>query len=207
MKYRLILFDVDSTMTSTEGIDLMGELSPHGTQIADITRQAMEGSLDFESSIRARVALLKDLPETVTSAAAEASRISEGAEETFKALKDQGFRIGLASGGFHEIIEKVFAGWNFDLIVAQRLHVAAGRLTGQLASPIVGRAEKAQVLREFAGKYGIDLSETIAVGDGSNDIDMIRTAGLGIAYRAKAALRAVADHQIEDLREIIPLVS
>ena len=206
MKFKAILFDVDSTLTETEGIDLLAQSSPYAREVADITERAMQGKLDFDNALCQRVALLKGLSIDVIDRAIEQTRISAGAEETIARLKQEGMKVGIVSGGFREIIDSVFRGWPFDLVVAHRLEISNRVLTGRVLGDIVNREKKASVLREFAKFSGCNLNEVIAVGDGSNDIAMIELAGLGIAYRGKPALCHVADVEIESLTEIADLV-
>ena len=206
MKFKAILFDVDSTLTETEGIDLLAQSSPYAREVVEITERAMQGELDFDGALRERVALLRGQSIDVIDRAIEETRISSGAHETIVQLKEQGMKVGIVSGGFREIIDSVFRGWPFDLVVAHRLEINNGSLTGKVLGDIVNREKKASVLRDFADYSGCSLEEMIAVGDGSNDIAMVELAGLGIAYRGKPALRKVADIEIESLKEIINLV-
>jgi len=206
MKYKLVLFDVDSTLTRTEGIDLLAEYSPHAAKVAEITERAMHGEIDFDTAIQERVSLLTGLKLDVIDRAIERSEVSVGAKETVFSLKERGLKVGIVSGGFREIIDEVFKDWPFDIVVAHQLKKDAGTLSGYIDGPIINRAMKAQVLRDFALRSQVELDETIAVGDGSNDIEMIELAGLGISYNGKPALNKVADLQIHDLREIINLI-
>ena len=203
MRYKLALFDVDSTLTSTEGIDLLARHSPHAAKVTRITELAMAGEIDFDSALLERVSLLKDLDERIIEFAIEETKISPQAFEVVTEMKSQGMKIGVVSGGFREIIDSVFDSWPFDLVVAHTLGKHDGILTGEVQGPIINRSTKAAVLRDFARSEGIALENTIAIGDGSNDIEMIQAAGIGIAYRGKKALRDVADIQIENLEEIL----
>jgi phosphoserine phosphatase len=206
MKYRLALFDVDSTLTETEGIDLLASESSFAREVASITEEAMHGTIDFDTALRKRVALLKDLHESVIDTAIAKTRISKGARETVEALATAGFKVGIVSGGFREIIDSVFSNWPFDLVVAHSLERSSGKLTGLITGEIVNREKKALVLQEFAESSSIQLSQTVAIGDGSNDMAMIELAGLGVAYRGKPALNNVADHRIDRLIDLLPLV-
>ena len=206
MKYHLALFDVDSTLTETEGIDLLASESPFAHEVASITEQAMHGAIDFDAALRKRVALLRDLHESVIDTAIARTRISEGARDTVEALVTAGFKVGIVSGGFREIIDSVFRDWPFDLVVAHSLERSNGKLTGLITGEIVNREKKALVLQEFAKSASVQLSQTVAIGDGSNDLAMIELAGLGVAYRGKPALNKVADHQIERLIDLLPIV-
>lgn len=203
MRYQLALFDVDSTLTSTEGIDLLARHSPHAARVATITELAMAGEIDFDSALQERVSLLKDLDQRIIESAIAETKISPWAFEVVTEMKSRGMKVGVVSGGFREIIDSVFEGWPFDLVVAHTLVKNDGILAGKIEGPVINRSRKADVLREFARSEGIALENTIAIGDGSNDIEMIQSAGIGIAYRGKKALRDVADIQIEDLKEIL----
>lgn len=206
MKFKLALFDVDSTLTETEGIDLLASHSPHLMKVAEITERAMRGELDFDAAIRERVSLLAGLPEEIIDQAIAKTRISRGAQAAIEGLKERGLKIGVVSGGFREIIDQIFAGWPFDLVMAHRIEIENGRLTGKLAGGIINRERKATILREFARASGVELHQCVAVGDGSNDIAMIQLAGLGVSYRGKPVLNQVADKQISDFDELIPLL-
>jgi phosphoserine phosphatase len=206
MKYKGILFDVDSTLTETEGIDLLAQSSPYAVEVARITERAMQGELDFEAALRERVSLLKGLNVDAIERAIENTVVSHLALETILKLKEFGLKIGIVSGGFREIIDRIFHNWPFDLVVAHQLSIAHGKLTGQIQGELVDREKKNETLELFATQIGCSVDEMIAVGDGSNDISMVQRAGLGIAYRAKPSLCAVADVEIDSLDEILGFI-
>jgi phosphoserine phosphatase len=161
--------------------------------------------LDFSSSLRQRVSLLKGHSSALLEGVTQSLSLTEGAPELISTLRSRGWRIGVVSGGFHEIIDPFLAPLGIDFIRANHFSIAEGVLTGEVIDPIIGPAEKALALEEFAHAHGIELSETVAVGDGANDRNMLRMAGLGIAFCAKEALKEVADVVVErrDLRILL----
>ncbi len=205
MKYRLLLMDMDSTLINEEGIDLLATHAGVGEEVARLTSEAMAGELDFSSSLRQRVSLLKGQSATLLESVTRSLSLTEGAAELISTLRSRGWRIGVVSGGFHEIIDPFLAPLRIDFIRANHFSITEGVLTGEVIDPIIGPTEKALALEEFAHAHGIELSETVAVGDGANDRDMLQVAGLGIAFCAKAALKEVADVVVErrDLRLLL----
>ncbi|HEV7192592.1 MAG TPA: phosphoserine phosphatase SerB [Jatrophihabitantaceae bacterium] len=193
---RLVVLDVDSTLIQDEAIDLLAERAGVSEQVATITEQAMAGQLDFAESLRARVALLAGLPVSEVEAVRDALRLTPGARTFVRTLRRLGFHIGVVSGGFTVFTERFVAELGLEFAAANELEIVDGRLTGQVPGTIIDRAGKADALRSFAEKFQVPLSQTVAVGDGANDIDMLETAGLGIAFNAKAALRAAADTSV-----------
>lgn len=189
----LLVSDVDSTFLTQEVIELLADHAGTRAQVQDVTERAMRGELDFERSLRTRVATLVGLPVDVLDQVRGALVPTDGALELFARAQAAGWITALVSGGFHELIDPLATEAGIDHVLAQRLEVADGRLTGRVAGPIVDRAAKAAALRELAERHGIDRAHTVAIGDGANDIDLLRSAGTGIAFRAKPALRAVAD--------------
>ena len=202
MRYRLALFDVDSTLTTTEAIDLLASFSEYGPEVASITESAMKGEIDFDTALRKRVSLLSGLDVDVFNRVLSATTYSEGARSLIDSLRSKGVAVGVVSGGFYEIVEPLFEGWGFDFIRANRLEYRGGKLTGKTAGEIINHAAKFQALTDFASQAGVPISETVAIGDGSNDIEMVRGAGLGISYRGKPALRQIANEHVETLMEI-----
>jgi phosphoserine phosphatase len=193
---RLVVVDVDSTLIRDEGIDVLAERAGVGTQVAEITRRAMAGELDFGQSLRARVALLEGLPASEVHDVRAQLRLTPGARTFVRTLKRLGYHVGVVSGGFTVFTDRFVEELDLDFAAANELEVEDGKLTGGLVGPIVDRAGKADALRQFAEQFGVPLSQTVAVGDGANDIDMLEAAGLGIAFNAKAALRAAADTSV-----------
>ena len=197
MKYRLILFDVDSTLIKQEVIDLLADKSGHGREVQQITARAMKGEIDFAQALSARVSLLEGLPESVFDEVISQISFAEGFDELFSYLRKNGFLVGAVSGGFHNVLDKLFAQLQLDFLKANVLEVVDGRLTGKITSAPIDRMAKARALREFAALHNIELENTVAVGDGANDIDMIEIAGLGVSYMGKEILRQKADLHLE----------
>ena len=197
MKYRLILFDVDSTLIKQEVIDLLADKSGHGREVQQITARAMTGEIDFAQALSARVSLLEGLPESVFDEVISQISFAEGFDELFSYLRKNGFLVGAVSGGFHNVLDKLFAQLQLDFLEANVLEVVDGRLTGKITSAPIDRMAKARALREFAALHNIELENTVAVGDGANDIDMIEIAGLGVSYMGKEILRQKADLHLE----------
>jgi phosphoserine phosphatase len=198
MKYRLALFDVDSTLIEQEVIDLLAQRTPYGDRVSEITRRAMAGEIDFDSALKERVSLLRDLPESIFDDVISEITFSPGALELITFLKKQGVLVGAVSGGFINILEKLFKRFSLDYLSANSLEIQNGLLTGRTLGPIINRRAKAEALSHFAEISGVSMRETIAVGDGSNDVDMITLAGLGVSYRGKEVLNKVADLVIAD---------
>jgi phosphoserine phosphatase len=193
---RLVVLDVDSTLIRDEGIDVLAERAGVHQRVADVTARAMRGELEFADSLRERVGLLAGLPLAVVEQVRDGLRLTPGARTFVRTLRRLGFHVGVVSGGFTVFTERFVAELGLDFAAANELEIADGRLTGRLVGPIVDRAGKAEALARFAEQFGVPLSQTVAVGDGANDIDMLEAAGLGIAFNAKAALRAAADTSV-----------
>jgi phosphoserine phosphatase len=190
---RLIVFDVDSTLVQGEVIEMLAARAGAEAEVAAVTEAAMRGELDFTESLRRRVAVLAGLPESVLEEVAAELELTPGARTTIRTLKRLGFRCGVVSGGFTRVIRGLVDELGLDFCAANELEIVDGRLTGEVVGEIVDRPGKAVALRRFADSFGIPLEQCVAVGDGANDIDMLSTAGLGIAFNAKPALREVAD--------------
>lgn len=193
MKYQLALFDVDSTLIQQEVIDLLGEYSGQGQQIAEITEQAMRGELDFDQALARRVSLLTGLSASIFQDVLEQITYSPGALELIHSLKTAGCKVGVVSGGFHNVLDHLFSDLDLDFLRANNLEVVEEVLTGKTIGPIINRTAKAAALREFASQHEVELRHTVAVGDGANDLEMIQIAGLGISYKGKPILNAAAD--------------
>jgi phosphoserine phosphatase len=194
---RLLVLDVDSTLIEQEVIELLAERAGTRDEVAAVTEAAMRGELDFAASLAARVATLAGLPESVIEAAAADVTLTPGARELIETLQAQGWAVALVSGGFAEIVGPLAQGLGISLYRANRLEVSDGRLTGRTAGPVIDSAAKAATLLEFASAVGAATADTVAIGDGANDLDMIAAAGLGIAFNAKPAVREAADVSIE----------
>ncbi|OBK91174.1 phosphoserine phosphatase SerB [Mycolicibacter sinensis] len=190
---RLIVFDVDSTLIQGEVIEMLAARAGAGDAVAAITEAAMRGELDFAESLHHRVATLAGLPAGVIDEVAQQIELTPGARTTLRTLRRLGFKCGVVSGGFRQVIAPLADELKLDFVAANELEVVDGKLTGRVIGPVVDRAGKADALREFADRAGVPLEQTVAVGDGANDIDMLATAGLGVAFNAKPALREVAD--------------
>ena len=190
---RLVVFDVDSTLVQGEVIEMLAARAGAEGAVAAITEAAMRGELDFAKSLEQRVATLEGLPATVIDEGAAQLERMPGARTTIRTLRRLGYRCGVVSGGFRRIIEPLAEDLLLDYVAANELEIIDGVLTGRVVGQIVDRPGKAAALRDFAQKFGIPMEQTVAVGDGANDIDMLAAAGLGIAFNAKPALREVAD--------------
>ena len=195
---RLLIADMDSTMIQCECIDELADFAGLKPQVAAITEAAMRGELDFAAALDARVALLKGLDAGVIDRClAERVRATPGAQTLVRTMRARGARCVLVSGGFTRFAEPVGAMLGFDRVIANALLIEGGRLTGAVARPIVGAETKLATLQAEAAALGIGLADTLAVGDGANDLPMIRAAGLGVAYRAKPVVAAAAGARIE----------
>jgi phosphoserine phosphatase len=190
---RLIVFDVDSTLVQGEAIEMLAARAGAQGTVAAITEAAMRGELDFAASLQQRVATLAGLPATVIDEVAAQLELMPGARTTLRTLRRLGFRCGVVSGGFRRIIEPLAEELMLDYVAANELEIVDGILTGRVVGPIIDRPGKAKALRDFAQRFGVPMEQTVAVGDGANDIDMLAAAGLGVAFNAKPALREVAD--------------
>lgn len=193
---RLVVMDVDSTLIQDEVIDLLARHAGCEAEVAEVTARAMAGELDFAESLRQRVAALAGTPETALDAVRDAVRLTPGARTLCRTLSSLGYRLALVSGGFEEIVGPLAQQLGIHRFRANRLEVVDGVLTGNVIAPIVDRAGKAQALREFAHEFDFDLTRTVAIGDGANDLDMLAAAGLGVAFNAKPAVAAAADASV-----------
>jgi phosphoserine phosphatase len=190
---RLIVMDVDSTLIRDEVIDLLAARAGCAGEVAKVTGAAMRGELDFAASLRERVGLLAGLPAGVLDEVRRELRLTAGAETLVRTLRGLGYKSGIVSGGFTEVIAPLAAELGIDYVAANSLEISGGKLTGGLSGPVIDRAGKADALRRFAAAAGIPLSQTVAVGDGANDLDMIAAAGLGVAFNARPVVPAAAD--------------
>jgi phosphoserine phosphatase len=190
---RLIVMDVDSTLIQDEVIDLLAARAGCAAEVAKVTESAMRGDLDFAASLRERVALLAGLETGVLDEVRDELRLTPGARTLIRTLRGLGYKFGIVSGGFVQVIEPLAAELGIGYVAANVLEISGGKLTGRLAGPIIDRAGKADALCRFAADAGVPLSQTVAVGDGANDLDMIAAAGLGVAFNAKPIVRDAAD--------------
>lgn len=205
---RLLIADMDSTIIGVECIDELADFAGFKAEVSAITEAAMRGELDFEAALTARVALLRGLPErTLEECYRERVRLNPGAPTLVRTMAALGAETALVSGGFTYFSERVAQAAGFARHQANTLIVADGVLTGEVARPILGRRAKLAALQVVAAEIGVRGEQALAVGDGANDSDMVRAAGLGVAYRAKPALAAVADARLDrsDLTALLAL--
>jgi phosphoserine phosphatase len=193
---RVVLLDMDSTFIQQEVIDLLAAKVGAGEQVAAITESAMRGDIDFATSLVKRVSLLSGADEAIIAQVAQEITLTPGARTLVSTLHKLGHKVGIVSGGFLNVIEPLLKELGVDFYRANVLEVNSGKLTGKLLGPIIDREAKALSLREFARSENVELSQTIAIGDGANDLGMIEIAGLGIAFNAKPKVKAVADASI-----------
>lgn len=193
---RLIVMDVDSTLVQGEVIEMLAERAGCLGEVARVTEAAMRGELDFEQSLRERVALLKGLDASALDTVYESLVLSPGARTLVRTLKRLGYRFAIVSGGFSQVTDRIAADLGIDFSAANELEVVDGRLTGRIIGPVVDRAGKAAALRRFAEQVGVSTAATVAVGDGANDLDMLAAAGLGIAFNAKPVVQRAADTSV-----------
>jgi len=204
----LVVLDVDSTLIEDEVIELLADEAGSGEAVAEITFRAMNGELDFEHSLRERVATLKGLPVSAIQTVREKVRVTRGVPELIAGVHAAGGRVAVVSGGFHEVIDPLAERLGLDAWRANRLETADGVLTGGLIPPIIDAAAKASALREWAVDAGLPLSQTLAVGDGANDLPMMAACGLAVGFDAKAPVRDLAHALLDerDLSMLLPLM-
>ncbi len=193
---RLVVMDVDSTLLQDEAIDLLAARAGCAAEVSALTAAAMRGEIDYAESLRQRVALLAGLEASVMAELLENLQLAPGARTLIRTLKRLGYRCGVVSGGFTQVTDWLTAELGLDYAAANTLEIADGRLTGRITGELIDRPGKERMLRLFAAQAGVPLSQTVAVGDGANDLDMIAAAGLGIAFNAKPAVRSVADTSV-----------
>lgn len=193
---RIVLLDMDSTLIQQEVIDLLAEKCGVGQEVASITESAMRGELDFVASLTTRVKLLAGADVQVIESVKAGITLTPGARTLIRTLHKLGHKVGVVSGGFLDVIEPLLQDLKIDFYRANKLEIVDGKLTGNLLGSIIDRTAKAEALREFAAAEEVNLAQTIAIGDGANDLEMLEIAGLGIAFNAKPAVRAAADSSI-----------
>ncbi|WP_309709333.1 phosphoserine phosphatase SerB [Pseudolysinimonas sp.] len=204
----LVVLDVDSTLIENEVIELLADEAGSGAQVAEITFRAMNGELDFEQSLRERVATLAGLPESVIDSVRSRVIVTRGVPELIAGVQAAGGKIAVVSGGFHEVIDPLARELGLDCWRANRLAVADGKLTGDVIPPVIDAAAKAAALREWAREADIPMSQTIAVGDGANDLPMMAICGLAVGFDAKAPVRDLSHVLLDerDLGMLLPLL-
>lgn len=190
---KFLIMDVDSTLIQQEVIELLAAYAGKRDEVAAVTEAAMRGELDFAQSLHARVAVLSGLPAAVVDSVRAEVKLSEGAAELVAAFKAAGHVVAVVSGGFNQILRPIAEDLGLDYWIANELEIVDGALTGKVLGAVIDRAAKEKYLREWAAAEGVAMEHTIAVGDGANDLDMLGAAGIGVAFNAKPAVRAVAD--------------
>ena len=190
---RLVVMDVDSTLVQGEVIEMLAEHAGCLDEVRAVTERAMNGDLDFEESLHARVALLKGLDASALDRVYDDLVLAPGARTLVRTLKRLGYRFAIVSGGFTQVTDRIAADLGIDFAAANELEVVDGRLTGRIVGAVLDRAGKAEALRRFAAQVGISEAATVAIGDGANDLDMLSAAGLGIAFNAKPVVQRAAD--------------
>ena len=193
---RLVVMDVDSTLVQGEVIEMLAERAGCLDDVARVTEAAMRGELDFEQSLRERVALLAGLDAEALDEVYEGIVLSPGARTMVRTLKRLGYRFAIVSGGFTQITDRIAADLGIDFAAANELEVVDGKLTGKIVGPVLDRAGKADALRRFAAQARVSTAATVAIGDGANDLDMLAAAGLGIAFNAKPVVQQAADTSV-----------
>jgi phosphoserine phosphatase len=190
---RLVVLDVDSTLVQGEVIEMLAERAGCGAEVAAVTAAAMRGEVDFADALRDRVALLEGLDAAAVDGVRRELVLAPGARTFVRTLKRLDYRIAIVSGGFTQVTDSLVAELGIDYSAANTLEIVDGRLTGRLVGPVLDRAGKASALQRFAEQAGVPVSQTVAVGDGANDLDMLALAGLGVAFNAKPVVREAAD--------------
>jgi phosphoserine phosphatase len=187
---------VDSTLLQDEAIDLLADRAGCAAEVSALTAAAMRGDIDYATALRQRVERLAGLDAAVLGDVTEKLRLTPGARTLVRTLKRLGYRCGVVSGGFTQITNWLAAELGLDYAAANTLEIKGGKITGRITGELIDRPGKERMLRQFAARAGVPLSQTVAVGDGANDLDMIAAAGLGIAFNAKPAVRSAADASV-----------
>jgi len=205
---RVVLLDMDSTLIEQEVIDLLAEHAGQGSYVAEITKQAMNGQIDFKEALEKRVGALKDLDISILNKVRKEIKFTKGAVEMISKLHACGHHVGVVSGGFLDVIEPILQDLKIDFYRAHKLEVVDGKLTGKIEGDTIDSGAKLLALKDFALQSRVDLIHTVAVGDGANDIEMIESAGLGIAFNGKSKLKRIADTTISqpDLSAVLLLM-
>lgn len=203
----LVVLDCDSTTIQDEVIELIADAAGSREAVAEVTERAMRGELDFAESLRERVATLAGTPDSVFADTYARVRLTPGITELIAEVHRRGGKVGVVSGGFHEVLDPLAKDLGLDFWRANRLEVIDGKLTGRTLGPIIDATAKAEALKEWAAESGLDLSASVAIGDGANDLEMMRVAALGVSFNGKPVVVERADEAIEaDLSRAIPLL-
>ena len=205
---RIVMLDMDSTLIEQEVINLLGQAAGKSSEIEAITDKAMAGDLDFKTALIERVSLLKGLDHNILSQVRDQITLTKGAKKLVDELHQQGHKVGVVSGGFIEVIEPILKSLEIDFYRANKLKIQDGELTGEIDGPLIDSHAKRMALEEFADQEQVQLEQTVAIGDGANDLEMIKAAGLGIAFNAKPKVAAAADTTIsnQDLSTVLLLM-
>ena len=205
---RIVMLDMDSTLIEQEVINLLGQAAGKSSEIETITDKAMAGDLDFKAALIERVSLLKGLDHNILSQVRDQISLTKGAKKLVDELHQQGHKVGVVSGGFIEVIEPILKSLEIDFYRANKLKIQDGVLTGEIDGPLIDSHAKRMALEEFADQEQVQLEQTVAIGDGANDLEMIKAAGLGIAFNAKPKVAAAADTTIsnQDLSTVLLLM-
>ena len=205
---RIVMLDMDSTLIEQEVINLLGQAAGKSLEIEAITDKAMAGDLDFKTALIERVSLLKGLDHNILSQVRDQISLTKGAKKLVDELHQQGHKVGVVSGGFIEVIEPILKSLEIDFYRANKLKIQDGVLTGEIDGPLIDSHAKRMALEEFADQEQVQLEQTVAIGDGANDLEMIKAAGLGIAFNAKPKVAAAADTTIsnQDLSTVLLLM-
>jgi phosphoserine phosphatase len=205
---RIVMLDMDSTLIEQEVINLLGQAAGKSSEIEAITDKAMAGDLDFKTALIERVSLLKGLDHNILSQVRDQITLTKGAKKLVDELHQQGHKVGVVSGGFIEVIEPILKSLEIDFYRANKLNIQDGVLTGEIDGPLIDSHAKRIALEEFADQEQVQLEQTVAIGDGANDLEMIKAAGLGIAFNAKPKVAAAADTTIsnQDLSTVLLLM-
>lgn len=205
---RLVMLDMDSTLIEQEVIDLLGRHSQQADEITQITKKAMAGEMDFQEALISRVNLLAGIDESVIKKVRDQISLTKGAQMLIQELHKIGHKVGVVSGGFIDVIEPILKSLEVDYYAANKLEISNGVLTGRVIGPIVDSHAKKKALEDFATREKVSMNQTVAIGDGANDLEMIKAAGLGIAFNAKPKVVAAADTTLstKDLAAVLPLM-
>lgn len=208
-RHGLLVMDVDATLIDEEVIDLLAQESGVAKEVEDITHKAMQGEIDFNTSLVKRVSMLKNTDSSILTKIREKIHVTYGAKELIEILHSYGWKIGAVSGGFHEVIDDILSSISIDFWAANHLEIVNGKLSGRVSGQIVNKDYKSYMLKKWAYENNISIENTVAIGDGANDIKMLTCAGTGIAFCAKEIVKNKIPNIIDkrDLREVLKFIS